>query len=349
MLHQPGLISRFQSLGQQRASDISSVDEEKLKVPVGADHRRASQEAVNGQSFHLRSKRQKLSGDLPSIDAVYDFLQVSVSRCVETDVPVHHELKRHIRTGQGHMLHQIGHIAAFRRRGFQEFLSHRRVEKKLACDHRGSLRRADFRKFLFHAAVQPVMDAGERILCFGDQLHHGNRRDAGKRLPPEPQTVDVIQILRRADLAGGMTEKCLSDLILLNAVPVVRHADEGTAAVPDLHRHGICPRIHRVFHQLLHHTGRPFHHLARRNLIYRIAVKQPDLCHFNISFHSPCRRSPGLFPAPTSATANTPERMIPPQTLPRRQPPGRMVSLQALLKGNHSSARERAGTARRIS
>ena len=296
MLHQPGLISRFQSLGQQRASDISSVDEEKLKVSVGADHRRASQEAVNGQPLHLRSKRQKLSGDFPSIDAVYDFLQVSVSRCVKTDVPVHHELKRHIRTGQGHVLHQIGHVASFRRRSFQKFLSHRRIKKELSGDHRGSLRRADFRKFLFHTAVQPVMDAGERILCLRDQFHHGNRRNAGKRFPPETQTVDVIQILRRADLAGGMAEKCLSDLILLNAVPIVRHADEGTAAVPDLHRYGVCARVHRVFHQLLHHTGRTLHHLARRDLIYRIAVKQPDLCHLNISFHRPS----GSPPSPTS-------------------------------------------------
>ena len=296
MLHQPGLISRLQPLGQQRASDISSIDEEKLKVPVGTDHRRTSQKAVNGHPLHLRMKRQKLSGDFPSVDAVYDLLQVSVSRCVEADVPVHHELKRHIRTGQGHVLHQIGHVASFRRRSFQKFLSHRRIKKELSGDHRGSLRRADFRKFLFHTAVQPVMDAGERILCLRDQFHHGNRRNAGKRFPPETQTVDVIQILRRADLAGGMAEKCLSDLILLNAVPIVRHADEGTAAVPDLHRYGVCARVHRVFHQLLHHTGRTLHHLARRDLIYRIAVKQPDLCHLNISFHRPS----GSPPSPTS-------------------------------------------------
>ena len=282
MLHQIRPVARFQSLGQKRAADISSVYEEKLKIPVGAHHGRASQKTVYGQALRLRVKGQKLARDLPAVNAVNDLSEIPVSRGMEAHVPVDQKLESHVGPGQRHMLHQVGYIASLRRRGLQKLFPHRRVEKKLAHNHRGALRRADLGKFLFHPAVQPVMDPGKGSLCFGDQLHHGNRRDAGKRLTAEAQAVQMIQVLRRADLAGGMPEKGLPDLLLLNAVPVVRHADKGASPVPDLHRHSVRSRVHGVFHQLLHHAGGPLHHLARRDLVYRIAVKQPDLCHSNL-------------------------------------------------------------------
>ena len=310
MLHQIRPVARLQPLGQKRAADISSVYEEKLKIPVGAYHGRASQEAAYGQAFRLRVKGQKLACDLPAVNTVDDLPKVPVSRGMETHVPIDQELKGHVRPGQRHVLHQVGYIASFRRRGFQKFFPHRRVEKEFAHDHRGTLRRADLGKLLFRAALQPVMDAGKGSLCFGDQFHHGNRRDAGKRLAAKAQAAQMIQILRCADLAGGMPEKGLPDLLLLNAVPVVRHPDKGAAAVPDLHRHRVRSRIHGVFHQLLHHAGGPLHHLARRDLIYRAAVQQPDLCHSNLL---PSRRQysgKNASPSGSLPAANTPEEWL---------------------------------------
>ena len=131
VLHQISLVACLQSLGKQRALNVSSIHKEKFKIPVGADYGRASQEAFHFYSLLFYGKRNQFLYNLPSVNAVDNFLQISVSGGMEPDLPVHHELKSHIGPGKRHMLHQIRYIAALRGRGFQEFFPDRRIKEKL--------------------------------------------------------------------------------------------------------------------------------------------------------------------------------------------------------------------------
>ncbi len=81
-----------------------------------------------------------------------------------------------------------------------------------------------------------------------------------------------------------MTQKSIAHLGLLNTAPIVRDPDKGYPAILNLHRDSISPRVNGVFHQLLHHTGRPLHHLTRSNLIYRLMIQNIDLSHISPFF-----------------------------------------------------------------
>ena len=195
MLHQIGLIARFQPFGKQRAPDISAIYEEEFKVPIGTHGGWTSQKAFHHRLLPFRPERNQFPGQLPSIEPVNDLLQISIAGGVKFHVSVHHELKRHIRSGKSHMFHQIRHIASFRGGRFQKLFPHGRIEKELSGDNCRTVRSTYLRKFFFHPAFQAIVNAGQLVFGFTDQFHHRNRRYAGKRLPPEPQALNAKQIL----------------------------------------------------------------------------------------------------------------------------------------------------------
>ena len=85
------------------------------------------------------------------------------------------------------------------------------------------------------------------------------------RASPEAQGADGGQVLRGAQLAGGVAEKGGLALIPGDAAAVVRHPDKGHAPPLDFHGHGGGPGVDGVFHQLLHHRGGTLHHLTGGN------------------------------------------------------------------------------------
>src|SRR5699024_3313993 len=63
-------------------------------------------------------------------------------------------------------------------------------------------------------------------------------------------------------LAGRVAEEGYARVLGRHAAAVVRHADELPTAAAQLHRDVPRPGVDRVFKQLLHHGGGPFHNLA---------------------------------------------------------------------------------------
>ena len=105
MLHQIFSIAFLHRFADQAALDISAVDIENLIIAVGAVDHRLSEKTADGYAFPLPGKRQKLSRDIPAVNAVDDLPQLLIARGVEPGLSVHDELKGNLRMGKRQMLH----------------------------------------------------------------------------------------------------------------------------------------------------------------------------------------------------------------------------------------------------
>ena len=76
-----------------------------------------------------------------------------------------------------------------------------------------------------------------------------------------------------------MAQKGGFGILWLHAAAVVRHPQEGHAAVPDFDGYLGCTGIHSVFQQLLDHAGRTLHHLTGGNEVGNMAGKLNNCRH----------------------------------------------------------------------
>ena len=97
--------------------------------------------------------------------------------------------------------------------------------------------------------------------------HGGDRRE---RLAAKAEGGNALEPARVAQLARGVAQEGHARVLGRHAAAVVRHAQIGHAAVPQLHGHVPGAGVKGVFHQLLHHGGGSLHHLARGDEIRHV-------------------------------------------------------------------------------
>ncbi len=168
---------------------------------------------------------------------------------------VYNQLKGNFRVGQGQPFHQIPNVPSFCLGGFQELPPCRRIVEKVAYQKGGALRGADFFPGLFFPALNDIAGAAKAGKGLGNQLHLGNCRNAAQRFPPEPKGGYRQQILHIPNFAGGMAQEGKGHFFRFHAAPIVRNAEEGTAALLDFHSNGAGFGVYGVFNQLLYHGG----------------------------------------------------------------------------------------------
>jgi hypothetical protein len=151
--------------------------------------------------------------------------------------------------------------------GFQEFAPCRCVEIQLAYFHRSALRMAGGNGFAevpvdcFHfPAVRSGFDsAGESELRY--------RCHTRQRFTAKAQAGDLLQIVQRGDLAGGMAHQRQRQFIFRNAIAVVANAQQLDAATFQLHCDVGSTRIQTVLQQFLERSSRTLDHLTGGDLV----------------------------------------------------------------------------------
>ena len=106
----------------------------------------------------------------------------------------------------------------------------------------------------------------------GEDVHPGHGGNGSQGLAPEAKGANGGQILRPAELAGGMAQKGRGKLRWRDAAAVIGDAQIGETPVLYLHRNGGGPGVQGVFQQLLGHAGRALHHLAGGNEVGYVRV-----------------------------------------------------------------------------
>ena len=272
MLHHIGLIGFLDSLHQDLALYIPAVDIIIFKIPVSSGDHRLSNKAFDQDPRPFKPDLQQFSGNISAVNPVDHISQIGISGTVEPHLPVYHVFERNILMGQGQLFHVGADIPGFCHGSFQKFCPGGGVKEQIPHQHGSAVWSADLFQRFFPAPLYHIPDADHIFRRLGDHFHLGDRRNTGQSLPPKSQRGNLQQILHLLDLAGGMAEKSQPDLILGNAVSIVRHPDKGNASFFDLHGYRRSSGVNGVLHQLLYHRSRPLHHLAGRYFIYCVLV-----------------------------------------------------------------------------
>ena len=149
----------------------------------------------------------------------------------------------------------------------QKLAARRHIKKQIAHGDVRARRHAGIAHLLNAPAEYQNLRAGGRACAVGKQreLRHGGNR--GEGLAAEAHRGDVIQILQRAQLAGGMALQRQKGIIAVHARAIIAHADKTATAIHHIHLDAPRAGIQRVFYQLLEHGCRTFDHFTCGDLV----------------------------------------------------------------------------------
>ena len=272
--------------GHQRAGfDEAPVDKKILTAPGAPAAGREGGEALHSDAIlpgalYLRKAQRQV----PSQDRVNGRAELSVPGGEQLLFPIPEETHGHLGVGQrlpldgGENGGPLGGVL------FHILEAGWSIVKEVPHHHGGALGTAGLLPARNRASLQREGDAEIPLRRPGEHLHPGHGGDGGQSLSPESQGADGLQVVLRADLAGGVAEEGRLHVAGFHAAAVVGDTDIGHAAVLDLHREGGRSGVDGVFHQLLYHGGGTFHHLAGGNEVGNVGFQYLNAGHCATTF-----------------------------------------------------------------
>ena len=247
--------------------DWPAVEEDVLHSAVAPRLAQGHQVAADAHAGALI----RLHGDealgLLSPDEASDALpKVSGGGEVEAQRAVLHQHEAQLRVGESVQPQLVLNVAGLRLLTFEEFAAHGGVVEEVAdADLRtgGTAGAADLR---LGAAVAAHFNALDILGSARPEQESRDRSDARQSFPAEAELVNIEEILRATQLAGGVPPQAELRVDSTHAAAVIRHLDERDASAADLHADAASPGINAVLHQLLEHGRGALHHFARRDL-----------------------------------------------------------------------------------
>ena len=192
------------------------------------------------------------------------------------------------RMGQCVVRHQGCNVCQLGLLGFQKLAARRGVEKQVA----DSNRRADWHTSRVRTQHGSADDLDQRSCLLGGcatlagsarlERQPRHRRDRGQRLAAKAERRNRQQIVRTAQLRGGMAFKRQQRVVPHHAVPVVGDADQLAAARLHIDADARGAGVERVFEQLLDHRGRAFDHLTGSDLVRDLVGENVNAAHPSI-------------------------------------------------------------------
>jgi len=289
--HQQGVVGLHHCEGQIAVLNVAAVDEKLDVTAIGPMQGRSAHETAHAHIGCDRIARgvhgKHLARYLRAIDLNQRGHAVPCAGRLETETPLSHIAEAHFGISQRVAGDDFANMACLGSVGFEELLARGRVPEKL--------RHSDIRAG--RCAYGPLAD---NLAPLQLQLHpHGllsrpgdegdlaHRADRGQGLAPKPQRGDMLQLLGRADLRGGVTLEGQGRFGRGDAAAIVNDANEPFAAIRNLHANVGGSRVQAVLDELFHHGRGPFHDLARCDLIGYIRRKNLD-GHGSIINRRPC-------------------------------------------------------------
>ena len=257
--HQPGL-------------HLPAVDEEELPVAAPAAAGGQGDKAGHRHILPAGLYRPEAQGQLPAQHGVNGALQLAVSGSEHLLLSVPNEFHTHLRVGQGQALDGGKDGGPLCGVFFHKFQPGGGVEEQVPDHHSGAQGAARLLRLAIDAPLQGQGGAKLGVGGAGEHLHPADGGNGGQGLPPEAQGADGLQVVFRAQLAGGVSEEGGLHFSGRDAASVVGDPEKGHASVGNFHGDGAGPGVDGVFHQLLGHAGRPLHHLAGGNEVGHMGI-----------------------------------------------------------------------------
>ena len=211
-LHHRALVGVFERRHHCAVFDVAAINKEMLRTAAGAAGTRRRDQAGHMVQLAAAVHGQQIAGKFTAQDRVDRTAQVAVAGGHILLLAVAQIAEADLRVGQRRVQDGLSHKRALAGVLFQKLHAGGRVVKQVT-DRDG---RADGARAGLHPTLLAAFDAvaaGVLVgLCAGQHLDAGNAGNGGKCLAAEAQGMDVPEILRRRDLAGGMADKRFIDI-----------------------------------------------------------------------------------------------------------------------------------------
>ena len=199
-------VGFLQGCGQQPGFYGAVVDEKGLQGAAGTGVRRLGNEAPEAVAVPAAADLHH-PGALPSVDAVDRSLESAGTGGGQHLLAVPDKGKGHFGMGQGLLLHGSGHTAAFHGVGFHEFHSGRGVEEQVPDNDGGAVGAACLRFLGDLAPFQMETGAADGTGGLGQNVDAADGSDGSQGFAPEAHGGNGSQVLRRAQLGGGVAQE----------------------------------------------------------------------------------------------------------------------------------------------
>ena len=211
-LHHRALVGVFERRHHCAVFDVAAINKEMLRTAAGAAGTRRRDQAGHMVQLAAAVHGQQVAGKFTAQDRVDRTAQVAVAGGHILLLAVAQIAEADLRVGQCRVQDGLSHKRALAGVLFQKLHAGGRVVKQVT-DRDG---RADGARAGLHPTLLAAFDAvaaGVLVgLCAGQHLDAGNAGNGGKCLAAEAQGMDVPEVLRRRDLAGGMADKRFIDI-----------------------------------------------------------------------------------------------------------------------------------------
>ena len=246
--------------------DETLVHKEKLLAAGLLGKLRLDDIAVDADTFRLLSHWKELLlvvAPEEAHDALLEVTRIEMIQLLAVAVEREAYFRIHQRDS-GELLHDMAQFGLGR---LEEVASGRHVEKQVF--HREGRARLHRHQRLFFDDRAFVDDLHPYFVLLTSrlQLHLRDGGNASQGLATETHGTNGEQVLRLADLGGGMTFKAHTGVGFRHATAIVDNHNHRLAGV---FHHQIDLRgssIQCILHQLFHSRCRSLDHLARRNLV----------------------------------------------------------------------------------
>ena len=277
--HLPVGVGLLQGGGEQGGLDDAPAAEKGLHGPAAPARQGFGDIAPDGYVLAASLHLPEAQGEVTAPDGVDGGEKFAVAGGVEFLLSVPEEADGDLRMAQGDLGNETGGGGALGAVALHEFQPGGSVEKQVPDSKGGALRTARRFHRAGNAALQAEGSALRGPLLPGEHVQPADGGDGRQGLPPEAQGADGRQIPGGAHLAGGMAEKGGGQLPGSDAAAVIRHPDEGHAAVLQIRHHGGRPGVYGVLDQLLDDAGGALYDLPGGDEVRYVGGKLLNMGH----------------------------------------------------------------------
>ena len=275
-----GTLERHLHTGHHGAvAHIAAIDVKMLHTSAGAAAFGRGNQTGDAVHALLIFQLNEVPAELPAQHRIGCTAQLAVAGRDILQLALTDELDADFRVAERYMGNCIRHKGALGGVLFEELHAGRRVVKQILYPDGGAHSSGTRLTGDLFPALNAV-DRGKLVhLGSGGQLYTGHAGNGCQCFTAEAKRMDVGQIVRCFNFAGGVADKRRGDIFCLDAGAVIADLDQLDAAGFNADGHLRGTGINGVFQQLLNNGCRTLDHLTGCDQLGCVLIQNMDHCH----------------------------------------------------------------------
>jgi hypothetical protein len=259
---QVGTVDLLDDAGERARLDPASADEEADALAATAAEARGTEEAAQPQPAPVGCDRQQATGGRGTVEPLQDGAEITLARTLEDQAALAGDAEAAVRMAQG-VMGGDGEQRLLLVAGIAEEAPAGRETAEEVMDAHGRPDRAAAPLLEEDPAVAHHHPGAGRLGGrAGQEGEVADGGDAGQRLAAEAQGGDAVQIVERAQFAGGVAGQGQGDLGGRDATAIVCDPDEVKAGPAQLDPDLAGAGVQTVFDEFFQGRRRPVDDLA---------------------------------------------------------------------------------------